>query len=73
MYNGHKNWNQWNVSLWINNDEGLYWKACEFRRKYRAPQAAKAMLELLDDLGMEKMPDGARYNVTALKNAMSGM
>lgn len=22
-YNGHKNWNHWNVSLWINNDEGL--------------------------------------------------
>ena len=23
-YNGHKNWNHWNVSLWINNDYGLY-------------------------------------------------
>lgn len=23
-FNGHKNWNHWNVSLWINNDEGLY-------------------------------------------------
>ena len=23
-FNGHKNWNHWNVSLWINNDEVLY-------------------------------------------------
>ena len=24
QYLGHKNKNHWNVSLWINNDEGLY-------------------------------------------------
>lgn len=21
-YNGYKNWTHWNVSLWINNDDG---------------------------------------------------
>ena len=26
-YNGHRNYNAWNVSLWINNDEGMYRKA----------------------------------------------
>lgn len=24
MHNGHKNYETWNVSLWINNDQGLY-------------------------------------------------
>ena len=26
-YNGWKNFNQWNVALWINNDESLYFFA----------------------------------------------
>jgi hypothetical protein len=26
-YNRHKNWNRWNVSAWVNNDEGLYRQA----------------------------------------------
>lgn len=29
-YNGHKNWNHWNVSLWINNDESIYRMARNF-------------------------------------------
>jgi hypothetical protein len=47
-YNGHKNWNHWNVSLWINNDEGLYNMARQYARRYRnaggKPYAAQAML-----------------------------
>ena len=34
-YNGHKNWNHWNVSLWINNDEGLYRMAKDAIRRRR--------------------------------------
>jgi hypothetical protein len=28
-YNGHKNWNHWNVSLWLFNDEPLYRLMCD--------------------------------------------
>ena len=34
-YTGYKNWTHWNVSLWINNDEGLYLHALELIRGYK--------------------------------------
>jgi len=47
-YNGHKNWNHWNVSLWLFNDEGLYNLMSECVR--RAPTldvAARNLLHLI--------------------------
>lgn len=69
-YNGHKNWNHWNVSLWINNDEGLYNLArmC-IRRSVNRDEAAEMMLNQLD----ESTPDGAPYNKTNIRAAMVGM
>lgn len=29
-FNGWKNWETWNVALWIQNDEGIYRKAKRF-------------------------------------------
>ena len=29
-YNGHKNWNHWNVSLWLYNDEAMYREMVHF-------------------------------------------
>lgn len=74
-YNGHASWAQWNVSLWINNDEGLYSMAQDFIRAYRTGKlpAAMAMLAELDDMGITHTPDGARYTVTSIRNAMKGM
>lgn len=68
-YNGHKNWNHWNVSLWINNDEGLYRMACGFRREFTAPHAAKVMLRHLP----AKTPDGAPYSLASVRAAMAGL
>lgn len=67
-YNGHKNWAHWNVSLWINNDEDLYSTASYLRRRYRKlDNAARSMLNWLNDQGIIKTPDGAVYktNISA--------
>lgn len=73
-FNGHKNWNHWNVSLWINNDEGLYNLARSFvRRSSNRQEAAESMLRELADCGLTKTPDGAPYSVTTIRAAMREM
>ena len=67
-YNGHKSWNQWNVSLWINNDESLYREAYDLVSRYGV---AKAANRLARDLDGQHTPDGGRYNRTAIYNAIS--
>lgn len=74
MYNGHKNYNHWNVSLWIGNDEGLYNLAREcIRRADNRNEAARMMLDQLHDAGITKTPDGAEYTVTTIRAAMVGL
>lgn len=73
-FNGHKNWNHWNVSLWINNDEGLYSMAREcVRRASNRAEAARAMLNHLDESDITKTPDGAPYSVSSIRAAMVEM
>jgi hypothetical protein len=71
QYNGHKNWNHWNVSLWIGNDEGLYRMALDCIRQCSTKDvAAEAFVETLADSGITKTPDGAPYTVTTVRAAM---
>ena len=83
-FNGHKNWNHWNVSLWINNDESLYrmaqdcisqWRHYSSFTRSMSPRerAAVAMLDRLHMMDIEKTPDGAPYTVTTIRAAMVGM
>jgi hypothetical protein len=74
MYQGHKNWNHWNVSLWINNDGPLYRMACNHvAHNATLDAAALAMLEHLHENGITETPDGAPYSVSSIRAAMVGM
>lgn len=78
QYNGHKNWNHWNVSLWINNDESLYGQARDVvswckSEGYSRQAAAIEMLRALNGAGITETPDGAPYSVSSIRAAMVGM
>ena len=72
-YNGYKNWAHWNVSLWINNDEGAYRRAVTLCRVYNKPDAAVKLFEEVSDMGVTVTPDGARYSISAIRSALVGI
>lgn len=74
-YNGHKNWNYWNVALWLGNDEGLYNMAREAYRSCggNARKAAEAFVGELAEHGITKTPDGAEYTKAAVAVAIAGL
>lgn len=66
--NGYKNWNDWNVALWIDNDEDLYHDAYGKVTMLGASQATKEMMAYLKG---KRTPDGARYTHKSLYGALS--
>jgi len=66
-YLGHKNWNHWNVSLWLYNDEGLYRSMLyAIRYCHTLDEATEWLIGVLPD----KTPDGARYSRSAVRAAL---
>lgn len=51
-YQGHPSYSHWNVTLWIENDEGLYNLA-------RNSKSAANLWRLLEG---DKTPDGVKYS-----------
>ena len=66
-YNGWKNRQTWNVSLWINNDESLYRAAVEYVRQTKRP----TWRGLVKWLGLEgqRTPDRIAWDGTRLDYA----
>lgn len=58
-YNGWKNWETWNVALWIGNDEGLY-NIARRCRDYAAFQ------QEMRELGSVENPDQVAWNDSCL-------
>lgn len=73
-YNGHLNWNYWNVSLWINNDECLYNLALQAINQMRKSDSnytlTMAAGRFLDAVGEVKTPDGAPYTMPSVRAAL---
>ena len=69
-YNGHKNWNFWNVALWLNNDEYLHdlVKMAVKIKRTRDEQVEYLMRHLPSET-----PDGAKYRKTYVKAALKGL
>lgn len=59
-YNGYSNYETWNVALWLNNDEDLYFTALNFIRTYTGTNPYKAFIECI---GMRHAatPDDVSY------------
>jgi hypothetical protein len=70
-YNGHKNWNCWNVSLWLMNDEGLYRQVEQAISDMGTLDAAARTLAA--QLKGQSTPDGAPYTFTTIRAAIRGM
>ncbi len=68
-YQGHKNWNHWNVSLWLFNEYDTYkMMQAAISITNTRDNAARYILKKLPP----KTPDGAPYTYASVRAALVG-
>ena len=70
-YNGHKNWNHWNVSLWLYKDETFYrlvQRNC--RSSWSLELAVNNIISELKEWEIIQTPDGAKFSKSAVREAI---
>lgn len=78
-YQGHRSWNAWNVSLWLNNDYSLYSSIMDTFRaiKQESGSHERALRLTIRDFmrnhARHRTPDGARYTRLAVTLAITDM
>jgi hypothetical protein len=59
-YNGWKNYDTWNVQMWLSNEEPYYRAVVEFMKDYKGDAPYKDFL-IDSGLDTQSTPDGAKY------------
>lgn len=67
-FNGFRSWNEWNVSLWINNDSFLYTFAKDLVDKSGIDIAVNIFCNMF-----YQTPDGAKYNKRSVRTALENL
>jgi hypothetical protein len=58
QYNGWKNWQTWNVALWLNNDEHLYNKLVSYARHCKKLNIKPTYSRFIDLCGLVGLSTG---------------
>lgn len=72
-YNGHRSWNQWNVCLYLANEEGLYFTAVDCAKRARNLEHLTTLFIRETGLLGDKTPDGATYNRLSIKRGLDSL
>lgn len=70
-YNGHRSWNAWNVSLYINNEHDLYTLAMDCIKQHPTDYVARFIRYSM--LLGDKTPDGAICNRLSINLALDAL